>query len=210
MHLADWQMWHGMFALCGHLAAEKVVRTTVVYLALLLGLRLAGKRELAQLNPADLVVFLMLANTVQNAIIGNEYSITGGLIGAATLLLLDRVLLHALRRSKRLSRLLEGRPTVLVRHGKIQEDHLAAELITRAELRAAGRKQGIMSLHDVESCVLEPTGTLTFTERTPAADAERHAAVMAALASLGAEIAALRDSRDGGTAAAGGPTETRG
>src|SRR5690348_3702047 len=93
---------------------EKIIRPVIVYLFLIIGLRLAGKRELAQLNPFDLVVLLTLSNTVQNAIIGNDNSITGGLIGAATLLIVNYMVVRFLFNHENLDRLVEGDPDVLI------------------------------------------------------------------------------------------------
>src|SRR4029077_18995859 len=95
--------------------AEKVLRPIVVYVFLIVGLRIAGKREMAQLNPFDLVVLLTISNTVQNAIIGDDSSLTGAFIGAATLLALNYAVVRLVRRSRRLQRMLEGRPDVLIR-----------------------------------------------------------------------------------------------
>src|SRR6266853_795731 len=103
---------------------EKVLRPILVYTFLIVGLRVAGKRELAQLNPFDLVVLLTLSNTVQNAIIGDDNSITGGIIGAATLLLLNYLVVRFLFRHGKLDQLVEGAPTVLLEHGKILEESL--------------------------------------------------------------------------------------
>src|SRR5437764_5686580 len=103
-----------------HLAMlEKVLRPVIVYLCLILFLRLFGKRELAQLTPFDLVVLLSLSNTVQNAIIGDDNSITGGIIGAFGLLGINRLVVRTLYSSPRLTRMIEGRATILVRDGKI-------------------------------------------------------------------------------------------
>ena len=115
---------------------EKTIRTLVVYGAVLFGLRLAGKRELSQLNPFDLVVLLLLSNTVQNAIIGNDNSVIGGLFGAAVLLLTNHFLVRYLFKSGRLDAM-EGNPDVLVSGGKVMHDRLNEELITVAELEAA-------------------------------------------------------------------------
>ena len=124
---------HDMFFL-GLPIAEKIVRPVVVYFFLVGGLRLAGKRELAQLNPFDLVVLLTLSNTVQNAIIGEDNSITGGLIGAATLLLVNHWFVQYLYGHERVDRLVEGGPEVLVENGVVKTDRLKEELITIAEL----------------------------------------------------------------------------
>lgn len=136
---------HDMFFL-GLPVAEKVLRPIIVYVFLILGLRLAGKRELAQLNPFDLVVLLTISNTVQNAIIGEDNSITGGLIGAATLLLVNHVVVRYLYSHERLGRLVEGDADLLMEDGKIFPDRLKRELITVAEFEEAAHKQGFGSL----------------------------------------------------------------
>src|SRR5712691_9775389 len=115
------QAFTDMFML-GAPVAEKVLRPVVVYVFLIVGLRLAGKRELAQLNPFDLVVLLTISNTVQNAIIGNDNSVTGGIIGAITLLLVNYGVIRFLYGHERLDRLIEGEPDVLIDGGVIQTD----------------------------------------------------------------------------------------
>jgi len=113
------KIWTDMFVLAVPLA-EKILRPVAVYFFLVLGLRLAGKRELAQLNPFDLVVLLTLSNTVQNAIIGDDNTITGGIIGASTLLLVNYLVVRFLYRHRRLDRFVEGEACVLIENGKIQ------------------------------------------------------------------------------------------
>ena len=136
------QMWHNMFAL-GLPIAEKILRPILVYAFLIVGLRLAGKRELAQLNPFDLVVLLTLSNTVQNAIIGEDNSVTGGVIGASTLLLVNYVLVRFVSRHETLERLVEGDPDVLIENGEITHDCLQKEAITVFELRGGGAQAGV-------------------------------------------------------------------
>src|SRR5512143_65144 len=104
--------------------AEKMIRPIVVYLFLIVGLRLAGKREMAQLNPFDLVVLLTISNTVQNAIIGEDNSVTGGIIGAATLLAVNYLVVRFLYSHERLDRIIEGDPDVLIADGVVQMDRL--------------------------------------------------------------------------------------
>ena len=169
-------VWNDIFV-PGVPLLEKTIRTLVVYGAVLLGLRLAGKRELSQLNPFDLVVLLLLSNTVQNAIIGNDNSVIGGLFGAAVLLLTNHFLVRYLFKSGRLDAM-EGNPDVLVSGGKVMHDRLNEELITVAELEAAARRQGIKSMADVEECRLETGGALTFVERTPTPEDAKHNEVM--------------------------------
>ncbi len=190
------KIWHDMFVLGGPLAiVEKILRPVIVYFFLLIGLRLAGKRELAALNPFDFIVLMTLSNTVQNAIIGEDNTVLGGIIGAASLMAINYALIRATRHSRRLQRLLAGRGDVLVRDGVIQRDHLERELISKAELLAAAHKQGIMSLKEVDYCVLEPTGTLTFIQKRPTADSSRHEEIVALLNQMGEELRAIKTAR---------------
>jgi uncharacterized membrane protein YcaP (DUF421 family) len=175
-------IWNDIFV-PGVPLLEKTIRTLVVYGAVLIGLRLAGKRELSQLNPFDLVVLLLLSNTVQNAIIGNDNSVIGGLFGAAVLLLTNHFLVRYLFKSGRLDAM-EGSPDVLVSNGKIKHDRLNEELITVAELEAAARRQGIRSIADVEECRLETGGALSFVERTPTREDTKHDEVMERLEAI--------------------------
>src|SRR5215831_374089 len=127
---------------------EKVLRPVMVYIALVVLLRVFGKRELAQLNPFDLVVLLSLSNTVQNAIIGNDNSLTGGLVGAVSLLGVNYLVVRFLFRHRRLDQLFEGKPTVLVENGKINRRALAAELLTHSELTTVLHRQGFDSIEE--------------------------------------------------------------
>src|SRR4051794_4739999 len=129
--------------------ADKLIRTVAVYGFLLVGLRLAGKRELSQVNAFDLVVLLLLSNTLQNAIIGNDNSLTGGLLGAAALLIINGVVVRTLFHYRKLD-VIEGKPDTLIRCGRVLHHHLERELLTLAELEAAARRQGIPSLAHVE------------------------------------------------------------
>src|SRR5438046_5144587 len=130
--------------------AEKVIRPILVYIFLVLLLRVFGKRDLAQLNPFDLVVLLSLSNTVQNAIIGDDNSVTGGLIGAATLLGVNYLVVRFLFRHKRLDQIIEGRPTTLIEQGRLRKRALAKELLTESELLNVAHRQGFSSLKDID------------------------------------------------------------
>lgn len=155
------KLWSDMF-LPGLPVIDKILRALIVYVFLLVALRLAGRRELAQLNTFDLVVLLTISNTVQNAIIGNDNSVTGGLIGATTLLVLDYLLVRfSYVREKKHG--VEGHaPEVLIENGKIREASLRKELITMAELEEAANRQGFESLDEVERAVLNPDGAFAF------------------------------------------------
>lgn len=171
---------------------EKLLRPVVVYLVLVLLLRIFGKRELAQLNPFDLVVLLSLSNTVQNAIIGEDNSVTGGIIGACSLLAINWLVVRILFRSPRLNRALEGRPSVLIREGHIDRRALEHEALTREELVEVVHRQGFEHIHDVHRCELEPNGTFYIEGRDPSISDKRHGELLARLDALGQEIAALR------------------
>ena len=164
--VASNQMWSAIFGV-GAPVVEKILRPVVVYAFLVVLLRVFGKRELAQLNPFDLVVLLSLSNTVQNAIIGNDNSLTGGLIGAFTLLGVNYLVVRFLFRHRRLDQLFEGKPTVLVDDGKIVKKALSKELLTRAELMTVLHRQGFGSMQEVARCVLEPGGTFYVQGKTP-------------------------------------------
>jgi uncharacterized membrane protein YcaP (DUF421 family) len=179
---------------------EKIIRTIAVYVFLLVGLRLAGKRELGQLNPFDLVVLLVLSNTLQNAIIGNDNSLTGGILGAIILLALNYLVVRFLYRHPALDRLIEGDPDVLIRRGELLDHRLERELITKEQLEAAARRQGIDSLDQVDTCRLETGGALTFIARAPTVDDTRHeflsgklAALEATQAEISRQLASLAD-----------------
>jgi uncharacterized membrane protein YcaP (DUF421 family) len=161
--------WHEIYQntmVLDHISvAEKVVRPLIVYLCLIVGLRLAGKRELAQMNPLDLIVLLTLSNTVQNAIIGNDNSVTGGVIGAATLLAVNFVLARTAFSSPRVDRLINGDPVPLIEHGEVQRANLDRLLIRPKELLVIAHEQGIHNLKEVETATLETSGTISIIKR---------------------------------------------
>ena len=138
---------------------EKLLRPAIVYLALVVLLRIFGKRELAQLNPFDLVVLLSLSNTVQNAIIGNDNSVSGGIIGAVALLAVNWLVVRALFRSPKLTRMFEGRSTTLIRNGKVDQKALQRESLSQEELIEVVHRQGFETIRKVQHCELEPNGT---------------------------------------------------
>jgi uncharacterized membrane protein YcaP (DUF421 family) len=171
---------------------EKLARPVIVYLVLVLLLRLFGKRELAQLNPFDLVVLLSLSNTVQNAIIGDDNSVTGGVIGAFGLLAINWLVVRVLFRSPSLTRALEGRCDVLVRNGQIDTKALARESLTKEELIEVVHKQGFESVDQVRLCQLEPNGTFYMEAFEPSSADKRHAELLDRLDALSREVAALK------------------
>jgi uncharacterized membrane protein YcaP (DUF421 family) len=171
---------------------EKLLRPVIVYLVLVLLLRLFGKRELAQLNPFDLVVLLSLSNTVQNAIIGDDNSITGGVIGAIGLLSINWIVVRILYRAPKLNHMLEGNAAVLVRDGKIEHQALDHEKLTHEELMDVIHKQGFEHLNQVKRCVLEPNGTFYVEAMEPSPMERQHAQLLEKIDALTREVAALR------------------
>lgn len=187
----DPSLWQNMFTLAIPWL-EKILRPIFVYIALVIGLRLAGKRELAQLNTFDLVVLLTLSNTVQNAIIGADNSVTGGLIGAATLLVMNYLVVRFVYGHRKLEQMIEGKAEILISRGRIREETLKREAISLDELKTAAHKQGFTSLNDIEQAILEPDGSLSFTSKQPKSVEARHHELMNKLNQINAEVLALR------------------
>ncbi|HLY59846.1 MAG TPA: YetF domain-containing protein [Terriglobia bacterium] len=185
------KIWTDMFVLALPVL-EKVLRPAIVYVFLVAGLRLGGKRELAQLNPFDLVVLLTLSNSVQNAIIGDDNSVTGGIIGAATLLAINYVVVHFLLRHRTLDRLLEGDRDVLIDKGKVNLERLRKEAVTMPELAAAAHRQGFGSLQEVDRAVLEPGGIFSFVGKKPTTEDTRHNELLERLDRITHDLAQLR------------------
>jgi len=160
---------------------EKIVRAIVVYLFLIFALRAWGKRVMAQLNPFDLVVLLILSNTVQNAIIGNDNSISGGVIGAVALLVFNSFVVRRLYGHARLEKWVEGKPDLLIEHGKLREDILKRDGVSKHEVVTAAHKQGFDSLNDIEKAVLTPGAGLWFFRHIPTTDESRQTELLARL-----------------------------
>jgi uncharacterized membrane protein YcaP (DUF421 family) len=186
---------HGIVSNMFHLPlpiAEKILRPVIVYLFLILFLRVFGKRELAQLNPFDLVVLLSLSNTVQNAIIGDDNSITGGVVGAFALLAINWLVVRLLFRHPIVNKALEGSETVLVLRGQVDKAALAKETLTEIELLSVVHKQGLNDFSEVEKCVLEPNGTF-YVEAMKPSPGEVHVATLEqAIERLTLEVQAMR------------------
>lgn len=166
---------------------EKIARSVIVYVFLVAALRLAGKRELAQMNTVDLVVLLLLSNTVQNAIIGNDNSLVGGVVGASTLLLINYLTVRFLFHHETLGRVVEGTAVLLIDKGRLVQRNLERVMITEQELRTACHRQGIERIEEVEKAILETSGTISIFTRHPtqserfAADVDRRLAAIESL-----------------------------
>ncbi len=182
---------HDLFSLSIPVA-EKILRPVLVYIFLVVCLRVFGKRELVQLNPFDFVVLLSLANTVQNAIIGEDNSLIGGLIGALTLLVTNWLVVRFLFKHKRLDQIAAGTPTVLIEHGRVRKEALAKEMMTHSELLTLAHRQGFRRLSEIETCILQPGGVFELTGKEPRAEEQNHRALMARLDQLGKQIDDLK------------------
>ena len=171
---------------------EKVLRPIIVYLALILLLRIFGKRELAQLNPFDLVVLLSLSNTVQNALIGDDNSISGGIIGAFTLLAINWLVVRLLYKSPRLERIVEGTDETLILNGVIDHAAMTREMLSQDELLAVIHRQGFDDFDEVEECTIGPNGQFYVRGRQPSQEDERHGILLARLDALARELGELK------------------
>ncbi len=140
---------------------EKIVRSIVIYVFLLIAFRFSGKRQVGQLTPFDLVVLLILSNVVQNALIGNDNSLGGGMIGAAAILIVNAIVIEVTFRYKKARRLLESQPALLVHNGRVLEDAMRRERITHDDLHAALRLHGVATLAQVRLAVLEDNGAIS-------------------------------------------------
>ncbi len=151
---------------------EIVVRTAIIYLVILIGIRLTGKREVGQMTPFDLALLLLISNAVQNAMTGPDTSVTGGIVAASTLLLLNAGVTQIVWRNRKARKLIEGTPTLLIRHGKMLEENLAKEKVTADSLTQALREHGIATITDVSIAVLEIDGSISVlkNDEVPPAD----------------------------------------
>ena len=192
MHAMLQTMYHDMFQVPLPLA-EKILRPVIVYLCLIVFLRIFGKRELAQLNPFDLVVLLSLSNTVQNAIIGDDNSVTGGIVGAFALLAINWGLMWVLYRApKKVTDALQGEPSTLVYEGKVDLAELKKQALTHEDLISVLNKNGFNDPRDVDVCVLEPNGTFYVKGKTPSSGEMEQEQLMDAIRMLSDEVKALR------------------
>ncbi len=172
---------------------EKILRPILVYIALVVLLRCFGKRELAQLNPFDLVVLLSVSNTVQNAIIGNDNSLTGGVIGALTLFATNYAVVRFLFKHRRLDQILEGSPTILIENGKVKHANLAKELLSESELTTVIHRQGFGETDEVDKCILEPGGAFFIKGKKPDQEELHHNALIARLDAIQKQLTALEN-----------------
>ena len=184
-------VWRDMFQLPVPLL-EKVLRPVIVYMCLIVFLRLFGKRELAQLNPFDLVVLLSLSNTVQNAIIGDDNSVTGGIIGAFALLAINWLLMWVLYRTPKLTKALEGSSSTIIRGGLVDEEEMKRQTLSPEDLASVLNRNGFSDVSEVDLCVLEPNGTFYVKGKSPSTEAVERGEILAVIEELSNEIRSLR------------------
>jgi uncharacterized membrane protein YcaP (DUF421 family) len=139
-----------------------VIRTAIVYIIVLIGVRLSGKREVGQMTPFDLVLLLLLSNSVQNAMTGPDTSLIGGIVAAGTLFLLNLLVADFSGMNQRFRKVVQGSPTMIIHNGDVLIDHMAKEHLTMDELERALREHGIASPSDVSIGVLEVDGSISF------------------------------------------------
>jgi uncharacterized membrane protein YcaP (DUF421 family) len=200
MHAIDWHtLWYNLMHLgtpdtTTHPVSllEKVLRPVLVYLLLVSGLRRFGKRILAQLNPFDFVVLLTISNTVQNAIIGNDTSLFGGALGAATLLAVNAILVRIFYRGSSKEQMQVDQDIVLIDHGLLQEQEMRRLHINAGELTAKAHERGFDSLDDVECATLYPNGTIYFQAKSAMTETARYAELIRRMDLLSTQVAALR------------------
>ncbi|MCY7375701.1 MAG: DUF421 domain-containing protein [Pyrinomonadaceae bacterium] len=166
--------WSNMFVLDAEkvLWAEKIIRPILVYFTLILLLRVFGNREMAQLNPVDFVLLLLISETVQNAIIGDDTSLSGGIVGVTVLLGVSFLTSYVKFRSKRIETLLEGEPRTLIENGEIKKDAIKREMLTEEDLDVVAREEGLDSAKEIEKLVLNPNGTFLVDGRDEIKDRE--------------------------------------
>lgn len=185
--------WDNMFVLdAGQVTwAEKILRPALVYVSLIVLLRIVGKRELAQLNPLDLVVILSLSNTVQNAIIGNDTSLVGGIVGAAALLAINAAFAYLKFRSKGIENAIEGKPVKIIENGKIDENELRRELMTEADIDIIAHENGMDDRHEIDRLVLDPNGSFLVEGKDEIKDAHFKREVLKKIEELSKQLTEL-------------------
>lgn len=193
----DASAWSNMFALDHEKVTwlEKIVRPMLVYAALIVLLRVFGKRELGQLNPFDLVVILSLSNTVQNAIIGEDNSLVGGIVGAAALLGINYAVAVFKYNSKRFERVIEGSCQTLIENSEIRQDAVRGELLTNEDLNTIAHREGLTDASEIQTCKLDPNGSFLVVGNTATSEDNFRNEVLKKLEDLTAQLNKLNEQK---------------
>ncbi|MBX3242840.1 MAG: DUF421 domain-containing protein [Acidobacteria bacterium] len=191
--LFDWG-WANMFVLDQEKVTylEKIVRPIVVYGLLILLFRMFGKKEIAQLNPVDFVVLLLISNTVQNAIIGDDMTVTGGFIGVIALLAANRMIALVKFRNPGFEKLLEGSSRTLIKDGKVDEHAIERELMTEEDLKVIANREGYEDVSELDTCVINPNGVIFVEGSTGTKDERFKKEILAKIDLLSKQISELR------------------
>lgn len=189
--------WSNMFELDAEKVTylEKVVRPLLVYFTMVFLLRIFGKRELAQLNPIDFVLLLLISEAVQNAIIGDDTSLSGGVIGVATLLGVNYLMAFIKFRVSPIERLIEGSPVTLIENGQVKNDVLKKEMMTEDDLEVIAHEEGLEKAAEIEKLTLDPNGTFLVEAKNDIKDARFKQEVLEKLEILTQQIAELKEIR---------------
>ena len=158
--------WHGVLAV--------VARTATIYLVVLLGVRLSGKREVGQMTPFDLTLLLLISNAVQNAMVGPDNSLLGGILAAVTLLGMNYFVAELSGANRRFRKLVQGSPSLLIHNGELIPMHLAREHVSMDEIERALREHGVASVRDVSLAVLEVDGSISILKYDDVPQAAQH------------------------------------
>lgn len=191
--LTEASTWTNMFTINADEVTwgEKILRPIIVYIALIVLLRVVGKRELAQLNPLDLVVILSLSNTVQNAIIGQDNSLVGGIVGAGALLAINASVAWLKFRWPRVESLTEGKPVTLIENGTIDHKMLKNELMTESDLDIIAHENGFENAQDIDRLILDPNGSFLVDGKDEIKDAKFKRDVLHKIGDLSKQLTEL-------------------
>lgn len=188
--------WQHMFTLDDTAFwAEKILRPMIVYAALIILLRIFGKRELGQINPFDLVVILSLSNTVQNAIIGQDNSLVGGIVGACALLGTNYAVAFLKFRSRKIEKIIEGQSRTIIENSKVNESAVKGEFLTKEDLNTIAHREGLDSADDIEKCVLDPNGSFLVEGNTRTSDENFRQEVLKRLEDLTHQLSELKNTK---------------
>ncbi len=174
---------------------EKILRPIIVYFALIFLLRIFGKRELGQLNPFDLVVILSLSNTVQNAIIGEDNSLVGGIVGACALLSINYLMAIFKYNSKTVENIIEGKSRTIIENSKINQKVVRRELLTEEDLDTIAHRESLNNAKEIEKCVIDSNGSFLVEGNTPTSDENFRQEVLKKLEDLTQQLNKLSEQK---------------